>query len=204
MTLPKILVAGFGPFPGAPGNPSAQLALSLGRSRRAARFARVRAIVVPTVYAEVLRLPRLIEREKADGVLMFGLAARTPWLRIETRAQNHASLLHADAARAKSSRTLVARAPAMLRINAPVRKLLRAARDAGVQARLSRNAGSYICNAAIFHALHATRRRPIPIAFVHIPAPRGHARAEKAALRPAIADVRRAAEAILIALAQSC
>jgi pyroglutamyl-peptidase len=205
MNLPKILVTGFGPFPGAPNNPSAAIALSLARSQRAAHFARVRAAIIPTVYAEIADFPRLIAKEKPDAVLMFGLANKTPWLRIETWGRNRASLFHADAARGKSAQILVPGAASVLPVRAPVRRLLQAARSAGVNVRLSNDAGGYLCNAAIFHALVSTPGKKPLVAFVHIPSPRGRmkSRAGYISVRPTMTMIQRAAEAILIALAQA-
>jgi pyroglutamyl-peptidase len=206
MSVPKILVTGFGPFPGAPKNPSALIALSLAQSKRMAHFACVSAAVIPTAYGEIARLARLIEHEKPDAVLMFGLAGATPYLRIETCGRNRASLFHADASRKKPSQTLLPNAPGVLRMRAPVRRLLQAARASGLKARLSFDAGGYICNAAIFHALHTTHGKTSPlIAFVHIPWPRGRGktRAGFVASRPTMAALKRAGEAILIALAQA-
>jgi pyroglutamyl-peptidase len=205
MSLPKILVTGFGPFPGAPNNPSAAIALSLARSQRAAHFARVRAAIIPTVYAEIAEFPKLIAKEKPDAVLMFGLASKTPWLRIESWGRNRASLFHADAVRGKSGQILIPGAPSVLPVRAPVRRLLQAARSAGVDVRSSRDAGGYLCNAAIFHALvSVTGKKPL-VAFVHIPSPRGRvkSRAGYVSARPTMAMIQRAAEAILIALARA-
>jgi pyroglutamyl-peptidase len=205
MSLPKILVTGFGPFPGAPKNPSAEIAHFLARSKRAARFARVHAAVIPTIYAEIAKLPRLIEKEKPDAILMFGLASRTPWLRIETFGRNRASLFHADAARRKAGQIVVRGKPGVLPLRAPVQRLLQAARSTGADARISRDAGGYVCNAAIFHALLSVYGKRAPLAaFVHIPAPRGRAR-RRHGFVPAttMATIKRAAEAILIAMAQA-
>jgi pyroglutamyl-peptidase len=204
MSLPKILVTGFGPFPGVPKNPSAEVARFLSRSKRVARFARVHAAVIPTIYAEIAKLPRLIEKEKPDAILMFGLASRTPWLRIETFGRNRASLFHADAARRKAGQVLVRGKPDVLPLRAPVQRLLQAAHSTGADARLSRDAGGYVCNAAIFHALAAAKAKKPLAAFVHIPAPRGRARRRRGFVPvPTMATIKRAAEAILIALAQA-
>lgn len=199
MKRPKILVVGFGPFPGAPMNPSTELALSLARSKRAARSAWIRAMAIPTVYAEIAKFPALIAKEKPNAVLMFGLARRARILRIETRGKNRASLVHLDAAGRKGKRVLVPRAAKILPVSAPARALLAAARAAGVKARLSSDAGDYICNAALFYALHASKRKNTPlVAFVHIPLPSGRGKSG-----PTMASLQRAAEAILIALAQA-
>ena len=83
-----ILITGFGPFPGAPFNPSEPLALELARRRHPA-FAGVRRVahVFRVTYEAVdAELPALIAREKPAALVMFGLAARTKHVRIETRA----------------------------------------------------------------------------------------------------------------------
>jgi pyroglutamyl-peptidase len=135
---------------------------------------------------------------------MFGLAGRARMLRIETRGRNRASRKHPDAAGRTGRQVLVPGAPKRLSVTAPTQSLLRAARAAGLRARLSADAGSYICNAAIFRALHATAGRKAPlVAFVHIPMPRGQRRAGVRPPRPGAGALRRAGEAILIALARA-
>ena len=204
----KVLVAGFGPFPGAAKNPSGELALAVAHSRRAASHgAKIVAAVIPTVYQEVsLILARLLKTEKPDAVLMFGLAGSTPFMRIETRAANVASGVHPDAAGKKSvNHPLVADAPKILKARAPVRRLLTAAHQTGMKAKLSVDAGRYICNAAFFLALDAARRADTPnmVAFVHIPWPRSRRprkpRAQKRQL-PSVSALNRAGEEILLAL----
>ena len=93
--MTTLLVTGFGPFPGAPFNPTTPLVKRLARLRRPG-LADVRIVghVFPTSYAAVEReLPALIARHKPDALLMFGLATRAKRLRIETRARNALALL---------------------------------------------------------------------------------------------------------------
>jgi pyrrolidone-carboxylate peptidase len=73
-----------------------------------------------------------------------------------------------------------------------------------VDVRTSRDAGGYLCKAAIFHALASAPKKPL-VAFVHIPSPRGRmkSRAGYISARPTMAMIQRAAEAILIALARA-
>ena len=99
--MTTVLITGFGRFPGAPFNPSRPLALALAKRRRPA-FADIhRAVhIFETSYAAVDRdLPKLIARHKPDIVLMFGLAARTPFVRVETHARNARSILFPDVQR---------------------------------------------------------------------------------------------------------
>jgi pyroglutamyl-peptidase len=208
MTRLKVLVAGFGPFPSAARNPSGQLALTVANSRRAASSgAKIVVAVIPTVYREVFStLSDMLKAEKPDAVLMFGLAGSTPFLRIETRAANVASSIHPDAAGEKPvDHSLVAGSPQFLKTRAPVPRLLAAARGASVKAKLSFNAGGYICNAAFFLALDAARKTGVPklVAFVHIPWPRGRhpRRLRTQKIRsPSAAILNRAGEKILLAL----
>src|SRR5437762_13061544 len=93
--MTTVLVTGFGPFPGAPFNPTGPLVERLARLRRPA-LGDVTIVphVFQTSYAAVDReLPELIARHKPDALLMFGLAPRAKALRIETRARNALTLL---------------------------------------------------------------------------------------------------------------
>ena len=104
-----ILVTGFGPFPGAPFNPTGLLAQRVTRARRPA-LADVKIVthIFPTSYAAVDReLPALIAKHKPDALLMFGLAPRARGLRVETRARNALALLP-DAGGASLGRRAIA------------------------------------------------------------------------------------------------
>jgi pyroglutamyl-peptidase len=198
---PKVLVTGFGPFPGVVKNPSAQLARALARSHRAKRVARVSALIIPTTYNDAAKLPRQVAHRRPDAVLMFGLAGRARVLRIETRGRNRTNSKYPDAARKKAPHVLAPGAPKVLKITASTAALLQATRVSGVRVRLSNDAGGYVCNAAIFHLLNATRGVHAPlIAFVHIPWPREQVSGKKS--RPLFSAIQRAAEAMLVALAK--
>jgi pyroglutamyl-peptidase len=169
-----ILFTGFGPFPGAPFNPTGPLVEELAR-RRHASFANVRRFshVFPTSYAAIDReLPALLARVRPDVVLMFGLAARSRSVRIETRARNVITRQVADVVgRRPAAATIAAGAVATRALPVPARRLLAAARTAGVPAVLSRDAGSYLCNYLCWRASEAAAqaRSPRLVAFVHVP-----------------------------------
>ena len=196
----RVLITGFGPFPGAPFNPSAALAKALACRRRPALAGIERAThIFATTYASVERdLPKLLAR-KPDIVLMFGVAGRRHQLCIETRARNAVSLLFPDARGHRPLRGVIKlRGPAALAGNAPFARLAGAA---GPRARLSRDAGRYLCNYVYWRALEQTHgTRPL-VQFVHIPPlsakPRPRRGAKK---RPTLGQFLKAAEAILIAL----
>jgi pyroglutamyl-peptidase len=173
--MTTILVTGFGPFPGAPFNPTTPLIKRMAKLRRP-RLADVEIVphVFATSYAAVNReLPRLIARHRPDALLMFGLAPRARALRIETRARNALALLP-DARGAKPrGRAIAPGEPPALTMPAPARRLLAAARAPRVPAALSRDAGHYLCNYLCWHAAQAARKGPNLgpriAAFVHVP-----------------------------------
>lgn len=203
--MTTILVTGFGMFPGAPYNPTTPLVKRLACLRRPA-LANVKVVahVFPTSYAAVDReLPRLIASHKPDVLLMFGLAGRTPTLRIETRARNALALMPDVAGATPRGRSIAIGLPAQV-LPAPTRHLLRAARAARVPVVLSRDAGQYLCNYLCWHAARSARAAGVPrlAAFVHVPPTRRHARPlGKGKRRLTLADLTRAGSRLLVALA---
>jgi pyroglutamyl-peptidase len=198
--LPIILITGFGPFPGAPFNPTEALVAELARQRSPAGLRRI-GHVFRVSYAVVdQELPVLLEREKPDALIMFGLAARTPQLRIEMQARNAAARLLPDVDRHCPPRgRILEGGPAELPLCTPAHRLLRAARSAGVPAMLSRDAGTYLCNYLCWHAAQAARTGlPRMAAFVHVPAV-GRAQSNGRA-RITADDLARAGEAMIRAM----
>lgn len=177
-----LLVTGFGAFPGAPRNPSADVARLLQRStRRLARAdVRLRIAVLPVVHDIAPPLATLVARERPDAILHLGLAARRRRVSVETRARNRGATLKPDAA--GRFRTLLALEPGAggaRRSTWPARAFVAALRREGVEAELSNDAGDYVCNAALWASLGA---RAIPTLFVHIPRARVLAPARMAAV----------------------
>ncbi len=176
---PRILVTGFRPFPGAPYNPTEKLVERLLRLRRPALDGIERiGHVFPVTYSAVDReLPALIATHRPDALLMFGLATRTPFVRIEIRARNTVTQIWPDAEHAQvRSRTIVSSADTTRRFGPHTLRLLRAAQQTGVDARASLSAGYYLCNYLSWRAIEATHVSGGPrlASFVHVPlVPRG-------------------------------
>jgi pyroglutamyl-peptidase len=165
-----VLLTGFGPFPGAPINPTESLIKKLARMRPPAGVKLV-THVFRTSYEDVDRdLPKLIAKHKPTALLMFGLASRTRAFRIETRAHNAISGLP-DAAGHISRRRKIAHGALAVALPSPARALCTAARKAHIPVVLSRDAGDYLCNYLCWRAVQATRKSSGPrlAAFVHVP-----------------------------------
>jgi pyroglutamyl-peptidase len=170
---PCILITGFGPFPGAPFNPTQQLVARLAALRRPAFADIVRiAHIFPVSYSAVDReLPRLLAQHRPDALLMFGLAARTPFLRVETRARNAVTQLWPDAEHSRVRPAAIVRGAEAASFGPHTRHLLRAAIRTGIDVRASRDAGRYLCNYLCWRGIEASRapEGPALAAFVHVP-----------------------------------
>jgi pyroglutamyl-peptidase len=169
----RILITGFGPFPGAPFNPTAPLVKRLTQLRRPALDN-----VVPTghvfdvTYQTVDReLPELIAQLRPNALLMFGLANRTAHLRVETRARNAVSTRLPDAGGHLARTASIVRGADAMPFGPHTTNLLHAARATGIDARLSRDAGAYLCNYLSWRAIEATQRPggPALASFIHVP-----------------------------------
>ena len=202
--MTTILITGFGPFPGAPVNPTTALVHRLARLRRPG-LADVHLIghVFATSYAAVDReLPQLIARHKPVALLMFGVATRENRIRIETRARNALALLPDATKTSLRRQAILPGGPASRRMPMPAAKLLAAAGGARVPAHLSRDAGRYLCNYVCWRGAEAVASKgPRLAAFVHVPLlPRVPRRKDKRRRLDA-ADLARAGEAVLMAVA---
>jgi pyroglutamyl-peptidase len=196
--MPTLLVTGFGPFPRVPRNPSERLARRLAaHPRLRLRGIQASALVLRTAYAAIdeALLPALAAA-RPDAVLMLGVAARRRHVSLETGATNRVSRLFPDAGGRVAPRLAYrAGGPHRLPARAPLPAMLRALRARGLDARPSRDAGRYLCNASCYAALAAGAA---PTVFVHVPMPRGHARRDP---RPTLAALERGLLDAALALA---
>ena len=169
----RVLITGFGPFPGAPYNPTQPLVARLMRLRRPALAdVELASHIFPVTYRAVdQELPKLLARIRPHALLMFGLAARTRHLRIETRARNAVTMLWPDAAQTRVRKGSIGAGTDAMMFGPHTAKLLRAAHATGIDARLSRDAGAYLCNYLSWRAIEAAGRDDHLqlAAFVHIP-----------------------------------
>jgi pyroglutamyl-peptidase len=168
----RLLITGFGPFPGMPRNPSAALA------RRVAASPRWRVLgidvacrILTTSYAALATELDPALADSPDAVLLIGVAGRSQRIRVEWRATSRRSTLFPDVAGEWAGSVASGRTAARRSRIAPI-KPLRALRAEGLPSRISRDAGRYLCNASYFRALAL----PCPVLFIHIPKPPVRAR----------------------------
>lgn len=195
--MPRILITGFGPFPGAPSNPTMRLARHLGGLRRV-RLQGATPVVrlLPTTWAMLESVGKLVADLKPDAVLMFGLAGRRRQITPEVRALNHASRLRVDAQGGlPNARQLAPGADLARSGTIDARRMVVALRAAGLPASTSRDAGDYLCNALFWRVLETG----CPCIFVHVPRPmrRTLPKGRRKRPRPTMGQLERAGEIAL-------
>ena len=169
---PKLLVTGFGPFPGAPENPTETLVGDLAGAP-AAEFggSELAAIVLPTDFRRGWSMLRMLaERFDPDIVLHFGLSVRADALVVERQARKRIDPTKPDASGHKVKCGYARRPGAdILGATVPPEQILSALRAAGYLAVLSDDAGGYVCNFILYRSLHAALGTPRAVGFIHVP-----------------------------------
>lgn len=188
---PQVLLAGFGPFPGVPRNPSGTLVRRIAaRHRRALDGITLYATVLDTAWRRLDALRRLIEEVRPDLVVLVGVQRRARTLRIEQIAQTgfETRIPDVEGWRPGGTRAAVglhgkgataghdghSRSPGHVHTRVPVGPLVAELRKAAVPAKESLNAGLYLCNAAYRVALttRVPTHPPRGAVLIHIPLPR--------------------------------
>lgn len=162
----KVLVTGFEPFDGAAVNSSWELAQALSTEPGVA------AVQLPCRFGSSLRvLDEALRRQRPQLVLALGQTPQPGALRFERVAVNwiDSRIPDNDGLQPIDVQVLPG-APAAYFSRLPLKRMVAAARAAGMPAEVSLSAGSYVCNQVFFGLQHRLRRRPGVISgFVHVP-----------------------------------
>jgi len=167
--IPPVLVTGFEPFAGLADNPSADVAAALDGAEVAGR--RIVGRLLPVDFARYgPALDALLREIKPVLYIGFGLASGEDMIRIERFGVNLADFDIPDNAGARHiGRTIENDGPAARASTIPCAEIRTALLDAGIPARLSNSAGSYLCNATLYSALGLCAGPRIPCGFIHLP-----------------------------------
>ena len=198
---PRLLVTGFGPFPSAPQNPTAELIEWLGGS--SANLSRLEADIVtavfPTEWNALIGLHnRLIEEHQPDIAIHFGVHGRANGFHVEQLARNW-RCARADASGERSAPSpVLAGQPLQLRTPYPADRLAVHLRRRRLPASLSSDAGLYLCNMAYYLSLarcHGDGQLASAL-FVHVPPVSARGTSKSAEAR-AKSQLRRCALAVI-------
>jgi len=166
-----ILVTGFTPFGGESINPSWQVAKRFhGRELLGAP---IHAIELPTVFGSAeSMLTTALRKLKPAIVVMLGEAGNRSRISIERIAINLADARIPDNnGQQPKDQPLQKNGPAAYFSTLPVTELHDALMAAEIPAEYSLTAGSFVCNAVMYRALHvlSARKEPSRAGFIHLP-----------------------------------
>ncbi len=170
---PVALLTGFGPFPGVAENVTGRLVAEVARQARLLFPGyRFETDVLPTEWQTApQRLVALLQDLKPELALLFGVAKDARGFRIETEAANSCWASPDAAGLTPLAPVLVHGAVAAYSTTLPTDSIVRRLKSLGVPVSISNDAGGYLCNAALYHALHAIESagHPCRAGFIHIP-----------------------------------
>jgi len=169
--MTRILLTGFGAFPGAPVNPTQAIVHALAtRHRKRLQRAGIdlRTAILPVVYGQVEgAIGSLLAAQNPDVVIHLGLAGRRRSVSIETRARNRLNTIHPDAVRAFApDMTITKGGEQIVPARWPVQRLATAASRHGLATTPSIDAGDYLCNQALYISL---QQHGGLCGFIHVP-----------------------------------
>ena len=164
------LVIGFQSYGGRSANPPEAVVTAL--DGMTIEGARVCGQTLPVDFHAVRRqLPDLIDDIAPRVIVSLGLWPGEPMVRIERVAANWSLFELPDNAGHRQNGTVIDGGPDAYLSSLPGDAIQSAIRAAGVPCRQSGSAGTYLCNAALYIALHhCTQHHPETIAgFMHLP-----------------------------------
>jgi pyroglutamyl-peptidase len=162
MARRTLLITGFGPFLDVEDNPSAVVA-----RRVADALPDATAVVLPTSYRRCEpALDEAITDHRPAALLLLGLSPHVDVLRVEAVGRNADRSSSPDVdGDVGGGRRIHAAAPPQLAATVDLSTLEAALAGAGVPFSLSTDAGGYVCNHLLFHAL---RTADLPTVFLHL------------------------------------
>ena len=169
----KVLLTGFAPFPTQPVNATEILVPQLAIAARR-RFPDIRIaheILLTEWQSAPARIEQLLMEHEPDVALFFGISSKAKGFEIEMRGLNHRRESK-DAAGVEVKKGILWHGgPKGLPSKLPVSDIVRRLRARRIPVLVSRDAGGYLCNALLYHALLLAPhiRHLQRLGFVHVP-----------------------------------
>ena len=165
----KIIVTGFDPFGGEKINPSIECVKALPEIEGVELI----RLELPTVFKEsAKRLNEVINDVKPDAVLSVGQAGGRPGITMERIAINvDDARIPDNISQQPIDEAIQLDSEAAYFTTLPIKRIVKAIREAGISAEVSNSAGTFVCNHIMYQALFAATKadKPFKAGFMHIP-----------------------------------
>lgn len=165
----KIIVTGFDPFGGEKINPSIECVKALPEIEGVELI----RLELPTVFKEsAKRLNDVIKDVKPDAVLSVGQAGGRAGITMERIAINvDDARIPDNISQQPIDEAIQLDGEAAYFSTLPIKRIVKAIREAGIPAEVSNSAGTFVCNHIMYQALFAATKadKPFKAGFMHIP-----------------------------------
>lgn len=165
----KIIVTGFDPFGGETINPSIECVKALPEIEGVELI----RLELPTVFKEsAKRLNEVIKDVKPDAVLSVGQAGGRAGITMERIAINvDDARIPDNISQQPIDEEIQVEGEAAYFSTLPIKRIVKAIREAGISAEVSNTAGTFVCNHIMYQALFAATKadKPFKAGFMHIP-----------------------------------
>ena len=165
----KIIVTGFDPFGGETINPSIECVKALPDIEGVELI----RLELPTVFKEsAIRLNEVINDVKPDAVLSVGQAGGRAGITMERIAINvDDARIPDNICQQPIDEAIQLDGEAAYFTTLPIKRIVKAIREAGISAEVSNSAGTFVCNHIMYQALFAATKadKPFKAGFMHIP-----------------------------------
>ena len=165
----KIIVTGFDPFGGEKINPSIECVKALPEVEGVELI----RLELPTVFKEsAQRLNEVINDVKPDAVLSVGQAGGRAGITMERIAINvDDARIPDNICQQPIDEAIQLDGEAAYFTTLPIKRIVKAIREAGISAEVSNSAGTFVCNHIMYQALFAATKadKPFKAGFMHIP-----------------------------------
>ena len=165
----KIIVTGFDPFGGETINPSIECVKALPEIEGVELI----RLELPTVFKEsAKRLNEVINDVKPDAVLSVGQAGGRAGITMERIAINvDDARIPDNISQQPIDEDIQVEGEAAYFSTLPIKRIVKAIREAGISAEVSNSAGTFVCNHIMYQALFAATKadKPFKAGFMHIP-----------------------------------
>ena len=165
----KIIVTGFDPFGGEKINPSIECVKALPEIEGVELI----RLELPTVFKEsAKRLNEVINDVKPDAVLSVGQAGGRAGITMERIAINvDDARIPDNISQQPIDEVIQLDGEAAYFTTLPIKRIVKAIREAGIPVEVSNSAGTFVCNHIMYQALFAATKadKPFKAGFMHIP-----------------------------------
>lgn len=166
-----LLLTGFDPYGGRGLNPAAEIVKQLQDQQ--IRGVSVIGRTFPVVFQNIEQnIRQTLAETDPVAVISLGLWPGSPLIRLERIGVNLAHCEIPDnAGESLIDRPLAETGPEALFSTLPLRRIEQQLLEAGIPVQFSNSAGTFLCNAALYHFLQALREagKNIPCGFIHLP-----------------------------------